>query len=270
MAYEPRIYPAPLLRERLSQLGVSQEYQHIDTLREMIPIGEYNTVSVDSMAEVLIYLIIKGIIKAPVPVEKAMNDFRPGTHICQLYSSKEDLTALYAAYFKSGLKNNEHCLCVATEWFTADHAREAFSQTIPQFEQYIQSGQFAIVSYRDFYLTSSGQLKSTEDLVKSCMEAEQGALLKGFDGLRGAGDTSWVKKEDWSQFMHYEDRINSAIAGSSMIGLCAYSLTQCGFEELTHASHHHPHVLAKRRNWCHKIERSEHEDSFLATLKNSS
>jgi hypothetical protein len=270
MEFEASIFPAPSLRERLSQLGVSHEHQYIDMLREMMPIGEHKAVSVDAMAEILIYLISKGIIKAPVPVEKAMGNFRPGTHICQLYSSAEDLASLYASYFKDGLKNNELCLCIVSESFTLDLAHKVFSQSIAQFDQYIKAGQFAIVSYRDFYLTPSGELKSAEELVRGCMDAEQGALLKGFDGLRGAGDTTWLKKEDWEQFMHYEDRINAAIAGSSMIGLCAYSLPQCGFEELTHASHRHPQVLVKRNDWCHKIERSEHEDSFLATLKNSS
>ena len=48
-----------------------------------------------------------------------------GSHVCQFFSNDSDLRDTLVPYFKAGLENNERCLLVAMEPFTADDARSA-------------------------------------------------------------------------------------------------------------------------------------------------
>ena len=47
-----------------------------------------------------------------------------GSHICQFFSNGSDLRDTLVPYFKAGLENNERCLLVAMEPFTAGRRTE--------------------------------------------------------------------------------------------------------------------------------------------------
>jgi len=38
-----------------------------------------------------------------------------GSHVCQFYRTKEDLTDILVPYFKVGLENNEFCMWITGE-----------------------------------------------------------------------------------------------------------------------------------------------------------
>ena len=48
-----------------------------------------------------------------------------GTHICQFYDKKDDLTDILVPYFKAGLENNEFCLWVTSQPLEVEDAKEA-------------------------------------------------------------------------------------------------------------------------------------------------
>jgi len=39
-----------------------------------------------------------------------------GTHVCQFYQTKEDLTDILVPFFQAGLENNEFCLWITAEF----------------------------------------------------------------------------------------------------------------------------------------------------------
>lgn len=47
-----------------------------------------------------------------------------GTHFCQFYKTKKDLTDMLVPYFKAGLDNNEKCVLVTSDFFTKEDAKK--------------------------------------------------------------------------------------------------------------------------------------------------
>ena len=57
-----------------------------------------------------------------------IGDVSWGTHICQFYQTKEDLTDILVPYFKAGLENNEFCLWVTSQPLEVEDAKEALEK----------------------------------------------------------------------------------------------------------------------------------------------
>jgi hypothetical protein len=58
-----------------------------------------------------------------------------GSHVCQFFSNGSDLRDTLVPYFKAGLENNERCLLVAMEPFSADSARSALRAAVGDFDR---------------------------------------------------------------------------------------------------------------------------------------
>ena len=76
-----------------------------------------------------------------------------GTHICQFYQTKEDLTDILVPYFKAGLENNEFCLWVTSQPLEVEDAIAALRRVVPDLNVYLEKGQIEIISYNDWFLT---------------------------------------------------------------------------------------------------------------------
>ncbi len=48
---------------------------------------------------------------------------------------------------------------------------------------------------------------------------------------RVTGDTAWLEKKDWKDFVEYEDSLNQAVANQRLAVLCTYPLAACGERE---------------------------------------
>jgi len=60
-----------------------------------------------------------------------------GTHFCQFYKTKEDLTDILVPYFKAGLENNESCIWVTSEPLDVEGATESLRNEMPDIEKYL-------------------------------------------------------------------------------------------------------------------------------------
>ena len=84
----------------------------------------FSEMSADMVAELLLYLIAKGVVTLPIPSEKALLDMPWGSHVCQFYNGKEDLPEMLVPYFKQGLERNEACV-----WLVGDLTVEEVRRT---------------------------------------------------------------------------------------------------------------------------------------------
>ncbi len=82
-----------------------------------------------------------------------IGDISWGTHICQFYQTKEDLTDILVPYFKEGLENNEFCLWVTSQPLEVEDAIEALKRVVPYLNANLEKGQIEIISYTDWFLT---------------------------------------------------------------------------------------------------------------------
>lgn len=198
-----------------------------------------------------------------------------GTHFCQFYKTKKDLTDILVPYFKAGLENNEFCIWVTSEPLTEKDAAEAMTNVMPDFDRYEKKGQIEIVPHTDWYL-KDGALDSHKT-IDGWVEKLNGALAKGYDGMRSTGNTFWLVKRDWKNFADYEEDINKIIDKRRMISICTYSLDRCEACEVIDVLHNHESALFRRgREWklvenseSREKARSEEETRFRLITENA-
>src|SRR5690554_1363714 len=113
--------------------------------------------------------------------------------MCLFYETQNDLVDALIPYYLSGLQNNECCIFVAAEPLDAMSAKQTMIEADPAFADGFQTGQMQIFSYSDWYL-KDGTLDS-QRVTAAWLDSLRTALKQGYEGLRVAGDTSWVTNE---------------------------------------------------------------------------
>ncbi|OPX93958.1 MAG: hypothetical protein A4E62_00203 [Syntrophorhabdus sp. PtaU1.Bin002] len=172
-----------------------------------------------------------------------IGDLPWGTHFCQFYSTKKDLADVLVPYFRAGLEDNEFCVWVTSDFFTADEALDAMMKDMPAFPQYLDKGQIEVLPYREFYL--KGGSFDLQRTLGMWMEKHDEALSRGFAGMRVSGNPYWIdNKKDWDDFACYEEAINNVIGGTKLLVLCTYSLEKCGVVEILDVIKNHEFALA--------------------------
>jgi hypothetical protein len=246
-------YPRESLRNKLTGFGIPREAHAVQTLGGMLPVclngSPPDALDPDSLAEALIYLLGKEIIRVPCRLD-ALLEFDWGTHLCHFYRSEEDLLEFLVSYFKQGLENDEYCVGMAAPPLTAQAARAALAQAVPRFEDYERAIEF--VDYDEWYLDAAGQLKAADAILENWVRKTHEALALGYEGLRCSADTRWIEKKDWNGFVKYECELNAAIHGLRMKAACAYPLG-CRPRQMTGVLDSHRDLCVKRDEWWHRI-----------------
>jgi hypothetical protein len=104
-----------------------------------------------------------------------------GTHFCQLYQTKEDLTDILVPYFKAGLENNELCVWVIPQLLEEKEATEVLRKAVPDIDAYLEKGQIEIISYT--HRRISGFVLHPQKSLNHLIEETNQALASGYDGL---------------------------------------------------------------------------------------
>lgn len=182
-----------------------------------------------------------------------------GTHFCQFYKTKEDLIDVLVPYFKAGLENNEFCMWITSEPLSAEEAQEALKKAVPDIDDYIDKGQIEILPYTEWYVIE-GDFNSDRILDGWVSKLNQ-ALKKGYEGLRLTGNTFWLEKGGWNDFVEYEEAVDNIIGKYQMIALCTYCLDKCTAAEIIDVVNNHEFALTKREGEWDLIENSEHKQT---------
>ena len=188
-----------------------------------------------------------------------LGDVPWGTHFCQFYRTRGDLTDILVPYFKAGLENNELCMWITSEPLPVDEAITALSKAVDNLADYIAEGQIEILDASQWY-TRSGRFNSSE-VLQGWVDKEKKALEKGFDGLRLTGNIFWLESEDWDNFREYEEVINHVIGNHRMLALCSYSLERCGAVEVIDVLNNHQFGLIRKDGNWNIIESSQHKQA---------
>ena len=182
-----------------------------------------------------------------------------GTHFCQFYDSKEDLTEILVPYFKTGLENNEFCMWVTSQPLEVEEAKEALRKAVPDIDVYVEKGQLEIIPYSHWYV-KEGTFDS-DRVLNGWVEKLNKALANGYDGLRLTGNTFWLEKEDWNDFVDYEKEVDKVIGNYQMIALCTYNLDRCNAIEIIDVVINHQFALIKKNGKWTQIESSKRKEA---------
>jgi MEDS: MEthanogen/methylotroph, DcmR Sensory domain len=166
-----------------------------------------------------------------------------GSHFCQFYRTKKDMTDIVVPYFRAGLESDELCVWVTSDFLTTEDALEALHDGVPACEEYLARKQIEVLPHTDWYLKGgSFDLQRTLDM---WMAKHEEALLRGYAGLRVSGTPYWIdNKKDWDDFAAYEAEINRVIGGTRLLVLCTYSLQKCGVAEILDVVRNHEFAVA--------------------------
>ena len=172
-----------------------------------------------------------------------IGDVTWGTHVCQFYQTKEDLTDILVPFFQAGLENNEFCLWITAEFLDENEIRRTMTKNLPQFDHYLRIGQIEIISYTRWYLTN-GVFDQNRALDAWIDKLDQ-ALVKGYKGMRATADIAPLIERDWERLVDYETRLNDCIGKYRMIRVCTYPLEKCRSSEVVNVIRTHQFMLTK-------------------------
>jgi hypothetical protein len=166
-----------------------------------------------------------------------------GSHFCQFYRTKKDMTDIVVPYFRAGLEGDELCIWVTSDFLTTEDALLALERGVPGCREYFAKKQIEVFPHTDWYLKGgSFDLRRTLDM---WMAKHDEALSRGFAGLRVSGTPYWIdNKKDWDDFAAYEAEINKVIGGTKLLVLCTYSLEKCGVAEILDVVKNHEFAVA--------------------------
>jgi signal transduction histidine kinase len=178
-----------------------------------------------------------------------------GTHFFLFQETKEDLLDALVPYFKAGLENREFCIWVIADPLTEEEAWNALRQRIPDIEKYVQDESMQIVKGREWYM-SGGDLDLGK-VARVWNDKLEGALARGYCGLRLSGDTAWLDSKHWKKFAEYENEINHFMTGKPTLALCTYPLRRSSAEEILDVTRTHQFAIARRNGGWEVVETSE-------------
>jgi PAS domain S-box-containing protein/putative nucleotidyltransferase with HDIG domain len=186
--------------------------------------------------------------RGPNALVRGLADVRQGTHLCQFYKTKKELTDVLIPFFKTGIDNNELCLWITSDPLSDTEARRAIGQVLPACDDLMARGQMRVLDHSDWYMRNG-----VVDLQKSSeafSHEVKRAVNVGFRGVRMATNLSWLDKKDWSTFSDYEDHADSFVSVRPMRVICSYPLARCGAMEVIDVVRSHHSVIVKQgRRW---------------------
>jgi PAS domain S-box-containing protein len=189
------------------------------------------------------------------------------THFCQFYQTKKDLLDVLIPYFKAGLENNEFCMWVTSKPLGVEEAKEALREAFPDLDVYLEKGQIEIIPYTDWYVKEG--VFDSDRILNGWVEKLNQALVNGYDGLRLTGNTFWLDKEDWNDFVDYEEDVDRVLSNYQMIALCTYCLDKCNAKEIIDVVVNHQFALIKRDGNWEQIESSKRKEAEKTLIQQS-
>jgi hypothetical protein len=263
-------YPSDAIRKKLVVAGIPESEQSRESLAAKIPDFNslsFESISADTLGELLLYFIAKGIITLPMSSAKALLDMPWGSHVCTFYEEKEDLVRMLVPYFRQGLERNEVCVWLVGD-LTVDEARNALAAAVPGLQQFLDKGQMLIKHYSELYTTPDGSVKSPDTLSDQFAAMGSTVSANGFSGLRASGSVSWIHDgENMGRFMDYESKVNLAIQASRIMAVCTYPAHAAGMGRCRELIHSHGNVFVQRGEWVHdKSKDAEKIESLFASV----
>ena len=179
---------------------------------------------------------------------RVIGDVPWGAHLCVFFETKADLLHTAAAYFAAGLAGNEFCVWAVSDPITEEDAKKLLRREIPDFDQHLAHGRIEILQGTEWYI--KGDQFDLNKITGGWSEKLNGALAKGYEGMRVSGNAFWFESKYWEGFCEYEHELDRSLAGQKMIALCTYSLQASRAVDMLDVARAHQCTITRRNgNW---------------------
>ncbi len=176
-----------------------------------------------------------------------------GAHICHWYVKAADLAACHTPYIAAGLRDGERCFWLTGAPYEAAQAKQDLGRVFPGADEARERGALSVLDIREWY-TAGGGFRGP-DLVEYWLGQERAALQAGYAGIRIAGNTSFVQRQDWVSFLEYEHAFNDAVArGHKVVALCSYNLLDQGATDMFDVVNRHALSLHREGDGWRALE----------------
>jgi DNA-binding CsgD family transcriptional regulator len=174
-----------------------------------------------------------------------LDEIRPGTHICALYSGPAERDRLLFPFLCEGIREGDKCLCLIDDPEVASSVRDRVAGR-PGDDQPRRSEQLDVDRTSDAYL-ESGRF-SVEHMRSFLAGRMILAAESDFPMVRAAGEMSWVLPQPGgaNDFFVYESAINQIVEDMPAVFMCMYDLQCFGVSMLVDVLRAHPKVLLDR------------------------
>lgn len=137
-----------------------------------------------------------------------------GTHLCQFYRSRSDLTDVLIPFLHSGLERNQLCIYVANDPLSEGEAKSLFHEVLPSCQSYLKLGQLETSDFRQWCPVDVGF--NPEGVSERLLGKLEWSRLRGYDGVRIAGSVGPLETGQWEPFMKYEEAVDLTVPGQRM------------------------------------------------------
>ncbi len=164
------------------------------------------------------------------------------SHICMVYSDREQQITALAEYFKSGFRLGQQCIYVS-DVDTARFVRNVMMRAGMDVEADVRDGSLLFLTPEETYL-ANGEFQG-DAMIGLIEKLIADAYAAGFNGLRGAGDMSWVLGANVSgnEILAYESNINRLFEQYPFMGMCQYDESRFNAEAVRMLIKTHPTIL---------------------------
>lgn len=169
-----------------------------------------------------------------------------GSHFCQLYAYRQDLVESLVSYFVAGLRNNERCIWITSDFYDAKDAETDLRKAMPRLEGMMKEGRIQIRNFHEW----SGSVTSSSPWLKE----EQDALAESYQGLRMAGDMGFIERPEWDTFMAYENALHRTFTSHRILALCNYNLHKCQPTDIFEVIRNHLFTLCRRDGYWEVLD----------------
>lgn len=253
-------YPNQELRTRLVKAGIPESQHSLESLVSFMPLDlnvqAFDRMDADSIAEMALYFVAKGLVKPPAAANKVLLDMPWGSHICEFYDSKKGLVDMLVPYFKEGLERNEACVWIVAD-LTIQEAKDALSAAVPDLNERIAKGQMKFGHHSEFH-THGGRLRPINTLLDQW--GKIATMANNSAGFRASGSMAWIKdEENMAEFAAYEDKVHLVINNSRITAICTYPSKLATMFPARELPHSHNKILVKRGEWVYEKMKDSQE-----------
>lgn len=159
-----------------------------------------------------------------------------GIHMCQFYSSRDDLLAGLVPYVLTGLASDEQCLWIASPALPISRIDEETAR-YPDLSRGRASGQLVIIDAPEWY--GDPAMLDAEKIIARCLKEEDRALAEGLQGLRFASTVDYIPRAHWYRLMDYEQKLHERIRNRRIVACGSYDRTSCRPVDILEVVHRH-------------------------------
>ena len=174
----------------------------------------------------------------------ALEQIGPDDHLCSIYESQGEQFAVAVPFIRFGLDRGEKCVYIADD-DNEDDFREALQAEGIDVERALASNTLVLTTKEQTYLNQGSF--DADRMIAFWRGISASAVIEGFAGLRAAGETVWVVKNDRcvERWLDYECKVNQALNQNNCLALCQYDRRVFSPEIILNIIRRHPFVVCR-------------------------